>query len=83
MAWLPEEVMADIHIIRQDYARAKQKYEAESTEENQAAYQEQYDRRARAIRSLYADGDNGVRHLSMMFRCSRGFIRKALEEETE
>jgi hypothetical protein len=83
VAWLPDTEMADIHIIRQDYAIARNTHEADPTPATLAALQEQEERRARAIRSLHRDDGENVKHLAGMFRCSKKIIRAALEEETE
>lgn len=81
--WLPEEQMADIHIIRQDYARARKAYETDFSQQAADNLQEQADRRARAIRSLNRDDNVGVRHLSAMFSCSKSVVRTILAEEPE
>jgi len=83
MPWLPEEHMADVHIIRQDYARARNAYEANPTPETKAQFDEQYERRGRAMRSLHRDDSYGVRVLAAMFRCSKQVVRDILAEETE
>jgi hypothetical protein len=84
MPWIPDEHMADVHVIRQDYAQARAEAEADPDDEVAAAhYAEQYARRARAMRSLHRDDAVGVRHLAAMFRCSKAMVRAALEEETD
>jgi DNA-directed RNA polymerase sigma subunit (sigma70/sigma32) len=81
MAWLPEDLMADIHVIRQECGRAKETFDADPTESNKQALTEAQERRSRAVRSLWSDGDSTIRHLAAMFRISRGTIRQILEEE--
>lgn len=81
--WMSEEQFADIHIIRQDWARALNKYEADPTEQNKADMLEVKARRARAIRMVHEEDNESVRHLASMFRCTKSVIREALSEETE
>lgn len=83
MAWLHEDLMADIHIIRQDFALALKAYEENPCTETVAALEEQRQRRARAIRSLHRDEDMNVKHLSGMFKTSKTNIREALAAEEE
>ena len=81
---IPEEHMADIHIIRQDYARALSEYEADRDDKVAEAHlEEQHQRRARAIRSLHRDDNAGVRELAAMFRCSKSAVREALTADSE
>ena len=80
MPWIPNEHMADVHVIRQDYARALKAYEDNPWQETRDALQEQSDRRARAIRMVHREDGAGIKHLSAMFRCPKGVIRKAIEE---
>jgi hypothetical protein len=84
MTHLPEEHMADIHIIRQDYAQARAEYEADRDDKVAEAHlEEQHQRRARAMRSLHRDDNASVRRLAAMFRCTKSAVREALAEETE
>lgn len=80
MSWIPEEHMADIHIIRQDYARALRAYQDSPWKETKDALDEQEARRARAIRMVHREDGAGIKYLSAMFRCPKGVIRKAIEE---
>lgn len=75
---IPEEHMADVHIIRQDYARALNDFEDFPTKASTAVYVAQHQRRARAMRSLHRDDNAGVREISAMFRCSKTAVREAL-----
>lgn len=83
MPWLEDEEMTDLHIIRQDHARALAALEAHPSPANEEAYIEQVDRRARAIRSLRRDDKATVRQLAAMFRCSKAVIRAALEAKED
>lgn len=83
MPWIPEEHMADVHIIRQDYAKAVAEYEAKGSFESEEALVRITARRDRAIRSLHRDDGASVMHLSAMFRCSKTVIREALGREEE
>lgn len=83
MIRLPEEHMAGVYAIRQDYARALSSAEAYPTAENVAAHTEQHQRRARAIRSLHRDDGATVTQLSAMFRCSKTAVRNAIAADTE
>lgn len=80
MPWIPEQHMADVHIIRQDHARALATFEAHPSPENEDAYIAQVDRRARAIRMIAEEDGASVRHLSAMFRTSKTVIREALAD---
>lgn len=80
MPWIPEHHMADVHVIRQDYARAKQAFEADPNGDP-AGLLEQDARRGRAVRSLHRDDNATVAHLSAMFRCSKTAIRTYLAQE--
>jgi hypothetical protein len=82
MPWIPEEHMADVHIIRQDYARALAAYDAHPGDYGAvAALNEAGDRRERAMRSLARDDHASVRHIAAMFRCSKTVVRDALAGE--
>lgn len=81
MPWIPEEHMADVHILRQDYARALAAVDENLTEETMQALADASARRDRAMRSLHRDDSASVRHLSAMFRCSKTAVREALEKE--
>lgn len=83
MPWLPSHDMADIHIIRQDFALARAKYDAEPTQENLGWVEEITARRARAIRSVHRDDNASVRHLGAMFRCSKTTVREALADDID
>jgi hypothetical protein len=83
MPWIPEQHMTDVRIIRQDFALARAKYDAEPTRENLDWVEEITARRARAIRSLHRDDGASARHLSAMFRCSKTTIREALADDTD
>lgn len=83
MTWLPNDHMADVHIIRQDYARAVAEYESTGSFEATEALVLITARRARAIRMIHREDGASVRHLAAMFRCSKGVIRKAIEEGEE
>jgi hypothetical protein len=75
--------MADVHIIRQDYARALATYEDNPWKETKEALDEQEARRARAIRMVHHEDGAGIRHLAAMFRCPKGVIRKAIQDGGE
>jgi hypothetical protein len=81
-ARIPEEHMVDVHVIRQDFARALSAYEADPGPATSAALEEQRERRARAMRSLHRDDNMGVREISAMFRTSKTATRAALAAET-
>lgn len=81
MPWLPEEHMADVHIIRQDHAKAVQEYEATGSFEATEELVRVTARRARAIRMIHAEDGASPKHLSGMFRCSKTVIREALAAE--
>jgi hypothetical protein len=83
MPWIPEDVMVDIHIIRQDYAEALKAWEAAGTLENATVLSDVSNRRARAIRMVHAEDNASVRHLSGIFRCSKTTIREALAAEED
>jgi len=83
MPWLEDEEMADLHVIRQDYAQALNAWQADRTAANGRAVDEQDARRARAIRSLHRDDNATVRQLAAMFRCSKAVIRAALEAKED
>lgn len=83
MAWIPEDQMADIHIIRQDYARAVAAWKESPTGDNLDALNGQHQRRARAIRMVHHEDGMSVRHLASMFRCNKQVIREALAEEPQ
>lgn len=83
MPWLPDDQMADIHIIRQDYAKARNISDANPTIENLTATADVADRRARAIRSLHRDDNATIKQLSSMFRCNKNVIREALAAEED
>lgn len=78
MPWIPEQHMADIHIIRQDYARALNALEENHTNATASAFAEVVARRARAIRMLHEEDGISVRRLAAMFRCNKQVIREAL-----
>ena len=80
MPWIPEEHMADVHIIRQDYALAVKAWQESPTAEHLDALNEQHQRRARAIRMVHNEDGASARHLSGMFRCSKTVIREAIQE---
>jgi hypothetical protein len=75
--------MAEVHIIRQDYARALAARDADWSPKNEALLFEVEERRARAIRMIAREDDASVRHLSAMFRTSKTAIREALAVEDE
>lgn len=79
MVRLPEEHMADVHIIRQDYARALAARDADYSPMNEALLFEVEERRDRAIRMIAEEDGATVRELAAMFRCSKSVIRGALE----
>lgn len=83
MPRIPEEVMTDLHIIRQDYALAVKAWEESPSDETLDALNEQHQRRARAIRMIHAEDDASIRQLSGMFRCSKIVIREALAADTD
>lgn len=84
MGWLPEDQIADIHIIRQDLARAKAAAEADpGSAEKMAALAEVLARRARAIRMVARETESTVPHLAGMFRCTKSVVRAALEATEE
>lgn len=79
---LPEELKADIHIIRQDYARALSAVEAfPGNHLAQTAFEEVRERRARAIRMIHEEDGYNVRELSALFRTSKTAVRDALGGE--
>lgn len=78
---IPEEHMADVHIIRQDFARTLAAMEANPTVETATAFVDVEERRDRAMRSLHRDDNAGVREISAMFRCSKTTVREALAAE--
>lgn len=78
MPWLPNEHMGDVHIIRQDVARALAAYGSEPCLETRLAMEAQLARRGRAIRMIHDEDGASVRHLAMMFRCSKTVIREVL-----
>ena len=78
MITLPSEAIADIHILRQDHARALAAFEAHPSPEHEAAWIEQRQRRARAIRMIRDEDNPSIRQLAAMFRCSKVVIREAL-----
>lgn len=84
MPWIPHEHMADVHIIRQDYAAAL-KYNEEHPGDASGVFSldEVSERRDRAIRSLHRDDNASVRHLAAMFRCSKTTVRDILAADTE
>ncbi|QGJ92819.1 helix-turn-helix DNA binding protein [Arthrobacter phage Beagle] len=80
MSRIPEEHMAEVHIIRQDYARALNGAEAFPLNHlAQVALEEVRARRERAIRMIHEEDGMSVRHLAAMFRCNKQVIRAALE----
>lgn len=80
MTTLPADVIADIHIIRQDYAKALCAFEADPRKPYLASQlQEVEQRRARAIRMIREEDGASVRDLAGMFRCSKAVVRVALE----
>jgi len=84
MTFLPEDQMADIHILRQDYARALNQHEADPTHLGKyQALTAVVARRARAIRMIHDEDKMSVRNLSSMFRCSKAVIREALGNYVE
>lgn len=83
MIRLPEEHMAGVYAIRQEHARTLATFESKPSPENEDAYIEQVDRRARAIRSLHRDAGATVTQLSAMFRCSKTAVRNAIAADTE
>lgn len=83
MPWLPHEHMADLRIIRQDYALAVKAWEESPSDETLDALNDQHQRRARAIRMVHAEDGASPRHLSGMFRCSKTVIREALAADTD
>jgi hypothetical protein len=83
MERLPDDEMVNIYIIRQDYAKALNAYEADPTYDHTADLAEVTERRARAMRSLARDDGASVRQLSAMFRCGKTHVREALAAEEE
>lgn len=83
MPWLPDDQMAEIHIIRQDYARARNIVDKDRTLANLDVLVEVSERRARAIRSLHRDDDATVKQLAAMFRCSKTTVREVLAAEED
>lgn len=76
--------MADIHIIRQDFAEALKAHEADPEDgEALTAFEDAFGRRARAIRMIHEEDGASARHLSGMFRCSKTTIREALADKME
>lgn len=75
--------MAEVHIIRQDYARALSDFATYPTAANEQMLKETSERRDRAMRSLARDDNASVRHIAAMFRCSKTAVRTALAGETE
>lgn len=76
--------MAEVHIIRQDVARALAAHEI--LPDNPGLLEElrqQIERRDRAMRSLARDDNASVRHIAAMFRCSKTAVRTALAGESE
>jgi hypothetical protein len=80
MPRLPEEHMADIHIIRQDYAQALANFEAVPIPSAKAALEEARDRRDRAIRMVHREDGAGIKHLAAIFRCPKWIVRKSIQE---
>lgn len=84
MPWLPNDHMADVHIIRQDFAAALAAHEADMDDADAlTAFEDAFGRRARAMRSLARDDGASVRHLSAMFRCSKTTVREALADDID
>jgi len=79
MSHIPEEHMAEVHIIRQDYARTLAARDADWSPQSEAALFEVEERRERAIRMIHEEDGMSVRHLAAMFRCNKQVIRAALE----
>lgn len=80
---LPPEQMSDVHIIRQDYAKAKEAYELDKSLENISALADVADRRARAIRMLHNDDNFSIRILAGIFRCTKETVKEALAAEED
>lgn len=78
MPWIPEQHMADVHIIRQDYAKALNAWATEGSEQALANLREAAARRDRAIRMIHDEDSASVKHLSAMFRCTKATVREAL-----
>ena len=83
MTWLHHHEMADVHILRQDTARARFEYEADQTPEKAAALAEATGRRNRAIRAIHREDGTSVKHLAGMFKISKSVVRSVLAEEEE
>lgn len=83
MTWIPETSMVDIHLLRQDYARARGTSDANPTLENLSITAEVAERRYRAIRMIHEEDNASVRHLAAMFRCTKATIREALAVEED
>lgn len=82
MSWIPNEHMADVHIIRQDYAQAIAEVQADPDDKSAEAHLGDVSaRRDRAMRSLFRDDNASVRHIAAMFRCSKNDVRDALADE--
>lgn len=79
MPRIPEDHMADVHIIRQDYAKALAAWQAAPSLENVRTLRGVEGRRERAIRMIHEEDGMSVRHLAAMFRTSKTTIREALE----
>lgn len=78
-SWLPNAEMKFIYSLRQNYARTWNEWEANPTEETQAAFEEAKAIRNRAIRQLNQDDGYKLRELSAMFRTSKTSVKEALE----
>lgn len=84
MPWIPEEHMADVHIIRQDYARALSELDRHPGDYGALAqFEEISERRDRAMRSLHRDDNASVRHIAAIFRCSKTVVRDVLAADTD
>jgi ribosome-binding protein aMBF1 (putative translation factor) len=80
VSYIPEKHMAEVHIIRQDYARALAEYEKYPGDAGALfQFEEVCERRERAIRMIHEEDGMSVRHLAAMFRCNKQVIRAALE----
>ena len=78
MTWLKTEDFDLIHTIRQRYAIALSKYEADPRPLNKQALDEMVELRARAMRTLVEETEVTPRQLAGMFRCSKKVVRDAL-----
>lgn len=79
---IPEEHMAVIHAIRQDFAQALAEAQADPDDMVASAHmEEQHQRRERAIRMIRDEDNMSIRDLAAIFRCSKAAVRTALTEE--